>query len=131
MPPQNLSRRAFFGQLGAGAAGGALPPAALPPKAWIVVARGWETNDEFTYPEGEYPQQQVYFDWESADAACKRLCDEFFAAETPVEFHIDWETYGPPDYENEATVTWDQVLAMGFPDPYFVLELSPPGAKPP
>jgi hypothetical protein len=104
-----------------------------PERAWIIVALGWEYNDEWSYQEGENPQKHVYFEKETAEAECRRLCDEFFAEQTPAEFQIDWDCYltdrrMEPGFD-ETKVTWDEVRADGFPDPYYVLELTQPGEE--
>lgn len=80
---------------------------------------GWEYNDEFTYPEGEFLRSNMFLNKASADAECERLCVEFFAAETPEGFEVDLEGYHLAD-RDPATVTWDELRAAGFPDPYFV-----------
>lgn len=132
MSRKTFSRRAFLGQAAAGPAADLISSTPQPRNAWILVALGWEYNDEFTYPEGEYPQSVLYHDRAAADAECRRLCDEFFAAQTPEEFEIDWESYlpgcyGRPDFD-ESTVNWDELRKAGFPEPFYVLELTSPGA---
>jgi hypothetical protein len=58
-----VSRRAFFGRMLSGCGFGiALKETVQPEKAWIVVALGWEYNDEFAYSEGEYLQPSVFYD---------------------------------------------------------------------
>lgn len=103
----------------------ALPPPA-PQRAWVIVELGWEHNDEFTSAEGEYPRTQLFFDKALADVECQRLSAEFFAAETPTEFEVDFATYldgaEQPNLD-ELTITWEGLRARGFPDPYYVLEL--------
>lgn len=130
-----FSRRAFLSRAAAGPAAGLVPSTASPRKAWILVALGWEYNDEFAYPEGEYPQSVLYDNRAAADAECRRLCDEFFAAQTPEEFEIDWESYLPGCYDrpgfDESAVSWDELREAGFPDPFYVLELSTPGGSSP
>lgn len=79
----------------------------------------WEYNDEFTYSEGNSLRSQMYLDKAAADAECQRLCAEFFAAETPIEFDVDFEGYHFADRDPETT-TWEELCAAGFPDPYFV-----------
>lgn len=127
VPHPGVSRRAFFGQA---ATAGLLPHLARPRQAWIIVALDWQYNDEFTWPEGQCPQQTLYYDRTLADAECRRLCDAFFASQTPEEFEVDWSLYAPSRVSqsgfDESTVTWDEVRALGFPDPYFVLELTSP-----
>ena len=46
-------------------------------------------------------------------------CAAFFATQTPEEFEIDLEGYHLAA-RDPATVTWDEVRASGFPDPYYV-----------
>ena len=117
-----VSRRDFFQQAAAAPAatasaiGGELR---LPTKAWIIVALGWEHNDEICYPEGQYPQTRLYFDKAVAEAECDRLCREFYAEQTPQEFDADLIGY---DCDPE-TATWEDLLEGGFPAPYSVLEL--------
>ena len=132
MPDHRLSRRGFFHCAGASAGLGMASPAAEPPRGWIIVALNWEHNDEFSYVEGDSPQTDLFYDQGAADAECQRLCDVFFNAQTPAQFEIDWDTYlypdgySSPDFDEE-TMTWDEVRAAGFPDPYYVLELTRPG----
>lgn len=131
-PRHGVSRRTFFGQA---ATASLVPGITRPRQAWIIVALGWEYNDEFTYEEGQYPRPTLYYDRNEADAACKRLCDAFFAEQSPDEFEVDWSLYAPPRASergfDESTVTWDEVRAEGFPDPYSVLELVYPDASSP
>lgn len=131
-PRHEVSRREFFGQA---ATASLVPGIARPRQAWIIVALGWEYNDEFHYPEGQYPQPRLFYDRPEADATCRRLCDAFFAEQSPEEFEVDWSLYAPPRASergfDESTVTWDEVRAEGFPDPYFVLELTHPDVPPP
>lgn len=132
IPP--ISRRGFFGQAVAGATLGQVNSPPPPRKAWTIVALGWEYNDEFTYQAGEYPRDDIYFDRAAADAECQRLCDEFFAAQTPEEFELDWDSYrdGLPEERADADdLTWDELREAGFADPYYVLELTHPGATTP
>ena len=130
VPP--ISRRGFFGQAAAGATLGQVTSPPPPTQAWIIVALGWEYNDEFTYQVGEYPRDDIYFDRATADAACQRLCDEFYAAQTPEEFELDWDSYRdelPEERMDAADVTWEELRAAGFPDPYYVMKLTHPGAS--
>ncbi len=128
-PP--ASRRAFFGQMASGCGFGvALSQAPPPEKAWIIVALGWEHNDEWAFEEGEFPQPQVYYDKTLADAACQRQVEDFFDLETPAEFDIDWAYYFPDGVDDEQAVTWEQVRAAGFPEPFYVMELTAAAAPP-
>lgn len=126
-----VSRRAFFGQATVGAATTALNAAQPPPsQAWIIVRTEWEYNDEFSYEAGTMAFTTLYYDREAAEAKCRRLNDEFFTVDypTPESFDPDWDAYGfalTPDFD-EAAVTWDELRAEGFPDPFFVQELSVP-----
>ena len=103
----------------------ALPLQALQ-RAWLIVELGWEHNDEFTSAEGEYPLTQLFFDKALADAECQCLCTEFFTAETPTEFEVDFAAYFDEvtlrDFD-ELAITWETLRERGFPDPYYVLEL--------
>jgi hypothetical protein len=85
----------------------------------VITELRWEYNDEFTYPAGEFLRLNMFFDKESAEAECQRLCAGFFAAETPEEFQVDFEAFHLAG-RDPATVTWDELRAAGFPDPYFV-----------
>jgi len=103
------------------------PPLLPPPqRAWVIAEVGWEYNDEFTYAEGAFPRTQLFFEKALADTECQRLCAEFFAAETPAEFEVDYATYFDEttsgDFDEHA-VTWEALRERGFPDPYYVLEL--------
>lgn len=80
---------------------------------------GWEYDDDFTYPEGEFLRPRMFLDQASAETECQRLCAEFFAAETPEEFGVDLEGNHLAD-RDPATVTWEELRAAGFPDPYYV-----------
>ena len=102
-------------------------PSLIPQRAWVIVELGWEYNDEFTYAEGEVPRTTLFFDQALADAECQRLCAGFFAAETPAEFEVDFASYFDEAEHRgfeERTVTWETLRERGFPDPYYVLELS-------
>ena len=102
------------------------PPLQAPQRAWVIVELGWEHNDEFTCAEGETPLTQLFFNKALADAECQRLCAEFFAAETPTEFEVDFAAYLDEAEHHgfdELTITWEGLRARGFPDPYYVLEL--------
>ena len=102
------------------------PPLSRPQRAWVIAEVGWEYNDEFTYAEGAFPRAQLYFDKTHADTECERLRVEFYAAETPAEFEVDFATYFNEatrrDFDEHA-VTWEALRERGFPDPYYVLEL--------
>ena len=102
------------------------PPLQALQRAWLIVELGWEHNDEFTSAEGEYPLTQLFFDKTLADTECQRLCTEFFAAETPTEFEVDFAAYFDEAEHHsfdKLAVTWDGLRERGFPDPYYVLEL--------
>ncbi len=114
-----VSRRGFFGRAvtgsAAGVAGQLMP---LPSRAWTIMAINWEYDDECSFQEGERACGKIYFDEQEAQAACQKLCDEFFT-ESPEEFGVRWEIYElDPD-----TATWNDLREAGFPDPYYVLEL--------
>ena len=117
-----VSRRGFFQQAAAAPAatasaiGGELR---LPAKAWIIVALGWDHDDEICYPEGQYPQSKLYYDRAAAEAECDRLCRELYAEMPPQDFDPDFLGY---DCDPESA-TWEDLLDGGFPTPYFVLEL--------
>ncbi len=125
---ESLSRRAFFGQATVGAAVGAVTATAVrPERAWIIMAVDWQHNDEWSSPEGAVPRAALYYDYEQAQTACQRLCDEFFTVEypTPLDFEPDWRDYDlprGPDFD-ESQVTWAELRAAGFEDPFFVKEL--------
>jgi hypothetical protein len=128
-----VSRREFFGQMSASAAVAVAPIAAPPPRAWIIVALNWEYNDEFSYQEGEFARTELFYDQETAEAECQRLCSQFFTEvyPSPADFEPDWNWYDigfGADFD-ETAVTWDQLRAVGFPDPYFIQELTVPGAE--
>eukprot|EP00456_Euglypha_rotunda_P061892 TRINITY_DN518_c0_g1_i8.p1 TRINITY_DN518_c0_g1~~TRINITY_DN518_c0_g1_i8.p1 ORF type:complete len:141 (-),score=34.99 TRINITY_DN518_c0_g1_i8:234-656(-) len=128
MFPESLSRRRFFTHLVTAGTGRlarlvavAVPAReAVPPQqAWVITELGWEYNDEFTYPEGEFLRSKLFLDKASADAECQRLCAEFFAAETPEEFEMDIDSFHLAD-RDPATITWDELRLAGFPDPFSV-----------
>lgn len=120
----NYSRRNFFGCFPgtvASALVGSPATAPHPTRAWIILTLTWEYNDEFTYPDGSSPEPTVYFDPALAESACRRLCAEFYAAQTPQEFEVDFTSY--PDVDPE-TATWEQLERAGSPAPYSVQELN-------
>ena len=133
MPLDPVTRRGFFTNLLTAGIGGvarvviATAPALPPPqRAWVISEVGWEYNDEFTYAEGAFPHTQLFFEKALADTECQRLCTEFFAAETPAEFEVDFATYYDESIGrefDEHAVTWEALRERGFPDPYYVLEL--------
>lgn len=130
MTESDLSRRAFFRQAAiapAAAIAGSVPEP--PQRAWLIVEVGWEHNDEFTFQEGEFPRKKLYYKREEAEAECRRLCEEFFQAQTPEEFEVDfvgflWERMAKPGFDHRM-VTWDELRKAGFPDPFHVLEVQP------
>jgi hypothetical protein len=129
--PDPISRRAFFGQAAVAPAAGLLHPVVEKPKsAWIIVMLNWEYNDENSYQQGEMPLDRLFYDKEEADRECQRLCDEFFGREPTEEFSPEVENYmwGTPEYArpdfDPADVTWDQLRENGFPDPYYVMEIT-------
>jgi len=74
----------------------------------------------------------VFYDRTQADAECRRLCEAFYAAQTPEEFEPDWNEYFLEygrDFD-ESSVSWDQLRAAGFPEPYLVQELTSAGEAP-
>ena len=130
-----LSRRGFFGRMAAAPVATIAPTLEQPPRAWILVALGWEYNDEFNYPEGEYPETRLYCRRDEADAECRKRCVAFFADQTPAEFEVDFTNWLPDrvsdsDFDEDA-VTWDELRTAGFPDPYYVLELTSPESESP
>lgn len=122
---EKLTRRMFFRRGASAPVAGLLKEADRPQKAWIIVELGWEYNDEFTYQEGEYPLPKVYFDRQEADRECARRCREFFAAQTPEEFEVDFDQYRPdlPPGATPQSVTWEQLREAGFKQPYIVQEM--------
>ncbi len=122
----NVSRRAFFRQaVAAPIATTAGVNEALPKQAWIILEVNWGFNDEFTYEEGERALRTLYYTKEHAEQECQRLCDAFFAAETPQQFEVRFELYEDafPAGTSEESVTWEQLRQAGFPNPYSVQEL--------
>jgi hypothetical protein len=90
-----------------------------PQEAWVIMELGWQYNDEVTYPEGEFLRTKMFLDKGAAEAECQRLCAEFFAAESPEEFEADFESFHLAD-RDPSTITWDELRAAGFPDPFSV-----------
>lgn len=127
MFPALVSRRRFFAHIVTAGAGGlarlmatAVPSQqGLSQQAWVIMERGWEYNDEFTYSEGEFLRSNMFLSKAAADAECERLCAEFFVAETPEQFEVDLEGYHLAG-RDPATVTWEELRTAGFPDPYYV-----------
>lgn len=131
MPTDPISRRAFFGQAAVAPAAGLLQPAVEKPKlAWIIVMLNWEYDDENSCQQGEMPLDRLFYDQEEAERECQRLCDEFFGREDIEEFSPDVENYmyGTPEYDcpgfHPSEVTWKQLRENGFPDPYYVMEIT-------
>lgn len=129
----SMKGKEIFGQAAAGTASGMLG-AGRPRQAWIVVEQGWEYNDEFHYPEGEYPRSRLFSQRTDAEAECRRLCERFYAEQTPAEFEVDWSAYGPDRLfapgGDEESVTWQEIREQGFPEPFFVMELTAPETSP-
>lgn len=122
MTAPNLSRRAFLGRTAAAPAAalsGTRPTLPATGRAWIIVELGWEYNDEAAWPEGQYPRTVIYRDKEEAEAECRRLQEAFFARQTPQEFEVDVASW---DCDPE-TATWEELIAAGFPEPYYVQEM--------
>jgi hypothetical protein len=84
-----ISRRAFLGQAAVTPATGIAEATARPKEAWVILATNWRYNDEYTYAEGEEVLPKVYFDRQEAEAECRRLCEQFFAGQTPLDFEVD------------------------------------------
>ncbi len=87
----------------------------------MITELGWEEIDGYTYAEGESTHSRLFYDRAAAEAECRRLCEAFFAAWTPVEFKVDCEAYHQPG--DDETVTWAELREAGFPDPYYVHQL--------
>jgi hypothetical protein len=120
-----ISRRAFLGQTAVAPAAGIAATPERPQEAWVIVATNWQYNDEYTYPEGEEVLPKVYFDQQAAEEECRRMCEQFFAGQTPLDFEVDFESYRHelPKDVTEETVTWEQLCSAGFPAPYYVQEM--------
>lgn len=118
-----VSRRGFFNQVAGAVAApiAAVTPATTTTKVWVIVGLNWEYNDEWTYQEGESPLPQVYFDEDVANAECQRMCDEFFASQSPHDFEVDWNGLELDEDDDEQN-TWGAVCDAGFPNPYYVME---------
>lgn len=128
---QSVSRRAFFGQATIGVATTALTATQRPPPlAWIIVRIEWQYNDEYTYEAGSSAESTLFYDKAVVEAECQRRNTEFFTVDypTPDDFEPDWDAYDLDRTSgfDEATVTWDELRAAGFPDPFLVQELSVP-----
>ena len=128
MPLDTVSRRSFFTHVftaGAGAvarvvtAAGPTQNTIAPQEAWVITELGWQYNDEVSSPEGEFLRTKMFLDKAAAEAECQRLCAEFFAAETPDEFEVDLEGFHLAE-RDRSTITWDELRAAGFPDPFSV-----------
>lgn len=121
----HLSRRDFLQPAAVPVVAAGAPGSELPKQAWVIIVLGWEYNDKYAYPEGEYVQPKLYFDKSQAEAECGRLCDAFFAAETPQEFGVDHMLYlgELPDDVDEDSITWEQLRAAGFPHPYYIQQM--------
>ncbi len=106
----------------------AAEPVPEPRQVWILLGTEWEYNDELTFAVGTSPEPTWYPTAAAAEAACARRNLQFFTVDypTPADFEPDWDAYGgPPD--DPAAVTWDDLRAAGFSDPYTVgvLTLAP------
>lgn len=97
-----------------------------PARVWTVLERNWVYEDGTFFPAGTYPLPTYYCDRPRAAAECARLCQQFYEESTPEQFGLDWDWYFPergPDFDPDA-VTWDEMLAADFPEPYIVRELT-------
>jgi hypothetical protein len=126
MLAKSVSRREFFARLvglGVPATIPAVPPViAVPEQAWVIVELGWESMDDYVYPHGEFTRDRFFSDRSEAEAECRRLCNAFFAAQTPAEFAVDCEGYFSEPRDNH-TVTWTELCKAGFPYPFYVCQL--------
>lgn len=110
-----------------------LAAAEPPPRAWIILRQEWEYNDEWTYPVGETAMTDLYYDQAAAEAACRKLNEEFYAHQTPAEFEVDLSNYFPEglsEGKSETDITWEELQAAGWPDPFLLQQLSIPGVEP-
>ena len=84
-----------------------------------------------SFPEGQSPLGQIYYDRAQADAECQRLCAAFYARATPEEFEVDLTDY--PDFDpdsDESAITWEDLRAAGYPPPFTVQRLTAAGEEP-
>ena len=135
MNSNDLSRRGFLSTaVGVGATGGisaAASPHQTPERAWIIMEQRWHYNDEFYLADGGCAHLTLYYSKDEAAAECRRLCEEFFATESPEDFRDELESYLDPDSYDPSKVTWDQLLDAGYEGPYRILELQIPTRKTP
>ncbi len=105
-------------------------PVPGPQRVWILLGTEWENNDELTYAVGTSPEPVWYPTADAAHVACARRNHQFYTVDypTPADFEPDWDDYGgPPD--DPTAVTWDELRAAGFSDPYTVGELTLVGSS--
>lgn len=135
MISNEVSRRGFLSTaVGVGATGAisaSESPHQSPERAWIIMEQRWHYNDEYYLADGGCAQLTLYYSQDEAAAECRRLCEEFFATESPEDFRDELESYLDPDSGEPSEVTWDQLLDAGYAGPYHVLELHTPTRKPP
>jgi hypothetical protein len=120
-----ISRRAFLGQTAVAPVTSVATSPQRPTQAWVIVTPNWRYNDEYNYAEGEEVLPKVYFDQHEAEAECRRLCEQFFTQQTPLDFEFDFQSYRDelPDGVTEEDVTWEQLVKAGFPAPFSIQEL--------
>lgn len=107
------------------------PVTGFPEQAWIILEQQWEHSDEFFVPEGEHAHCDLYYSESAAADECRRLNEEFFTTEPPIDYRDEMEGYLDPEIYDPETVTWDQLREAGYPGPYRVLELHTPLRKSP
>ena len=127
MNSNDLSRRGFLSTaVGAGATGiipASESPQQFPERAWIIMEQRWQYSDEFYLADGGCARLTLFYSKDEAAAECRRLCEEFFATESPEEYSDEMESYLDSDSYDPAEVTWDQLRDAGYEGPYRVEEL--------
>ena len=134
MNSNEVSRRGFLSTAVGVGATGTIPasesPQQFPAQAWIIMEQCWQYNDEYYFADGDCAHLTLFYSKDEAAAECRRLCEEFFATESPEEYSDEMERYLDPDSYDPAEVTWDQLREAGYDGPYRIEELHTPNGKP-
>jgi hypothetical protein len=89
--------------------------------AWAIMETSWDNRDEYTYAEGAEQLVKVYYDKGKAEAALVGLKAAFFAEypDPDADFRANfWE------FDLDETATWEELLAAGHPEPYYLQEIA-------
>ena len=122
---------AFLGQAGRRIRQPGSRPAAASPRCasstlGSIVTPNWQYNDEYNYAEGEEVLPKVYFDQQRGRSRMPPALRAVLCT-TRRRWTSRWifSSYRDELSEDatEDTVTWEQLLQAGFPEPFSVQEL--------